>query len=600
MEAKRAPKTVRRKGGFPFDGTEGLEFETEEEAASPGERMPVTLRLKKSDWTPPSGVKVNSRIGSFATVQATSDELRLLRDDPDVISIEASRDAGIEDLDRSVAFVGGRTVHRPPIAEKGDSAIVGVIDTGIDILHEAFLDDQGESRIVAIWNQRDGSGPSPHKLDPDTFSQDYGTLYTGEDIKRFIKAHADDGSSPPSRLRDPGRHGTHVASIAAGRAVGALADGMAPEAKIMGVIANMSTSPGDPPSLGYSNSHIDALAFLKTAASGGNAVQADELPIAINVSLGMNAGAHDGTSALEAAFDSITGGGRDPGCVIVKSAGNERGHGGHARRPVFLALDEIKWTSDDEFRTQDILEAWFEELDEIEFTVLDPAGNKSSTVSFANPSVSSDFGGNLCQLRLTKGHHDNGDNRLVIVISPLSSEIQAGTWTLEMVGTQVRSEGGQVDIWIERDGARPIRFDNDQQDMTLSIPGTANTVITVAACNVDDPLRLTSSSSYGRTRDGRAKPDLCAPGLKIKAARANSSNRQSTVTMTGTSMAAPHVTGALALVLSHRHKQSGQRQHNARQLQAALVRSVRNFSNRHHPGFGYGVLDAEKLFEELS
>ena len=48
------------------------------------------------------------------------------------------------------------------------------------------------------------------------------------------------------------------------------------------------------------------------------------MPVVVNVSQGMNAGAHDGKSMLEVAFDEFSKGGRQRGRVIVKSAGNER------------------------------------------------------------------------------------------------------------------------------------------------------------------------------------------------------------------------------------------------------------------------------------
>ena len=92
-----------------------------------------------------------------------------------------------------------------------------------------------------------------------------------------------------------------MASIATGRKVGAFAGGVAPEAKILVVIAD-----GQSPT-GYSKSHVDALNFIDQIATQMN------LPTVVNVSQGMNAGAHDGRSMLEVAFDAFSGGGENPG-----------------------------------------------------------------------------------------------------------------------------------------------------------------------------------------------------------------------------------------------------------------------------------------------
>lgn len=555
----------------------------------------VLLRLRDVNWSAPAGLQVGSRIGNILSAQGSLAVLKGLGSDPGVDSIEVSRDAGLQELATSVPFVGADKVHRPPIAEQGDAALVGLIDTGIDVLHEAFRDSQGKTRIIAVWNQKDNAGPSPHTVDAAHFGQSNGTLYLASDIQAFI-----DGTKPtPSALRDPELHGTHVASIAAGRSVGALASGMAPEARIVVVIPKMRTAQGDPSSIGYSASHFEALAFLKCVAAGGNGVSAAALPMAVNVSLGMNAGAHDGTSLVEAGFDSITTKGQDPGFVIVKSAGNERGFGGHARVQAFHGMVPIQWDSGNQFRFQDYMELWYQSFDELEFTLVDPANNSSAKVSRLNKDVNQSLGGNACHMVLTERHKDNGDNCLVITIVPSTAAIQAGLWTLNVIGTSVRSKTGQVDIWVERDEARAVRFVPEVQETTLSIPGTADTVITVAACHASTPLQLTTSSSFGLTRNGRPKPDICAPGFNIIGAKAADANHSATAAMTGTSMAAPHVTGALALVLSHRHKQAGQPQHNAQQLLVEVNKTAKNSGPLHHSGFGYGMLDAEKLFNAL-
>ncbi len=578
-----------------FSEATEMSFRSAASAAPGPKQIAVLLRLSDESWDPPAHLKIGSQFSTFATAQVSNADLEALKSDPKVISIEVSGDAGVEDLDHSVPFVGADHIHRPPIQERGDSALVGIIDTGIDVLHEAFQGDNGTSRILGVWNQRDNSGPSPHSVDPTNFSQDYGTLYVAGNIEGFINAP----HTTPSALRDPSAHGTHVASIAAGRAVGnQLADGLAPEAGLIVVIPDSQTEPGNPPSLGYSVTHVDALQFLKSAAGGNNAVSQRALPIAVNVSLGMNAGAHDGTSLVEAAFDSITNGGRNPGYVIVKSAGNERGRGGHTRiRAIQNGFATIEWDSDG-FRFQDYIEVWYQETDELRFELTDPAGNTSPVVDENEKQAEVTLGGNHCRLDLKTLHADNGDNLLSITILPETNSIQSGRWKLRIQGLNLGSGDGFVDAWVERDRARAVTFVPDDPKMTLSIPGTAHTVIAVGASDSTIPFSLTDTSSFGLTRDNRAKPDIVAPGKGIVAASANQNDHRAVTANTGTSMAAPHVTGALALVMSGRLK-AGNPQYNAQQLRSGLIRFAQASGGHHNEGSGWGVLDAEQLYKQL-
>lgn len=579
--------------GFPGSNVPSAEGS----GATPPEPMRPMLVHAPAEWDPPAGVLVQSRFGTIATVLVTEAGLDALRNDHRVRGIEESREGGMADLAGEMDYVGGTAVHRPPLDERGDAALVGIIDTGVDILHEAFRNGSGGTRILALWDQRDPTGPSPHAIDP-AFSQRYGTLHLPEGIEAAISAYTATGAQPAMQLRDPAAHGTHVTAIAAGRACGTLPDGMAPEAGLLVVVPNMSIAGDNPQSLGYSVSHVDALAFLKRAAGGGTAVLPDGRPIAINVSLGMNAGAHDGSTLLETAFDAISGGGREPGIAVVKSAGNERGHGGHAKiRP--FGIMPIVWNSSAMPRRFDYFEAWYDAMDDLAFIVRDPAGNipqPDMEVSFQRREATYLLGGNLIQMRLVRGR-DGGDNCLMMTIKPVEQPIQSGRWELEVRARRV-GQGKPLHIWVERMDSRAVRFQPEDPEMTLSIPGTANAVITVGACDTGETPRLLPASSWGLTRDGRVAPDIVAPGVDVVSAHAFQTDTAATVAMPGTSMAAPFVTGALALAMSRRAK-SGKPQFSQEHLRNLLRYYNRDQNAIHNPGFGFGVLDAEAFLTAL-
>jgi subtilisin family serine protease len=537
---------------------------------------PLLIRVGDAAWDAKGvpDLAIQKRLGQIVTARGSDATVRELLSDPMVISVEDSRPVEGLECDRSIPFIKIAAEYSSPVGnykEKGDRALVAIIDNGIDVLHGAFLDGNGKSRIVGIWDQT-ASGGKP----PSGFT--YGRFFDEAAIAGYVKTR----KLPAGLKRNCNGHGTHVASIAAGRAVGGFAGGVAPEAKLLIVVSG-----GSGP-IGYSQSHVEALAFIDEFAAKS------KMPVVVNVSQGMNAGAHDGKSALEVAFDAFSDSGRKPGRVVVKSAGNERSKGGHAKLTLPPdSQEELKWNRTGGAGEGERIELWWSSADEMAFRLSDPSGNWSGWVDTSAPEIKGTFpqSGGPFRLVFTKRHIDNGDSMLLIEIGNSKSAAALGEWVLEIRSRAV-PEGGELHAWIERSSGYPTSFLNHQsEEMTLSIPGTASSVIAVGAVDASSPIRVGAFSSYGPTRDGQKKPLVCAPGVNVHAA--DGGTEEGVRADSGTSMAAPHVAGAIALLLSRTSK-SG-RIPGGNQIVSALRQKTQNYNGRWDRGQGFGVVDVSAL-----
>jgi serine protease AprX len=144
-------------------------------------------------------------------------------------------------------------------------------------------------------------------------------------------------------------------------------------------------------------------------------------------------------------------------------------------------------------------------------------------------------------------------------------------------------------------------------DLTINDPGNAELAITVGSTHRDMPHRYGVSyfSSKGPTGDGRAKPDLVAPGERILScaagsfrdtvqAKPNVPDAVDYLEYSGTSMAAPHVSGAIAAFLSIRPEFIGQPEDVKRIFTSTAtdLRRVRDFQ-------GFGLVDVMRAIQSV-
>jgi subtilisin family serine protease len=511
-----------------------------------------------------TGATVNSVYPGFVTVQATAGQILGLARLEGVRYIDEGS-INYPATDVSVPETGASLVQGGFLNStqyRGSGAIVLVYDTGIDWKHKDFRSptDSTKSRILSIWDQT--LTPVSGEAFPSGFG--YGVEYSQAQI------NAELGASPPGvvREKDTFGHGTHVAGTAAGNGLAQFGKftGMAPGADIIIVKGGDGSF--------TESKMIDGLTYAQNRAS------ALGKPIVVNWSIGGQSGPHDGTRAYEEAINSFVS---TAGHVVVVSAGNDGGNpihiGGSAGASTSFTFSVPSYTASAGTGTnQFVFDLWLNSNTGVSVSATSPDGYTASAPYvlagstgdgsnvadglfsvFNSPSYTADGAWNV-QLWV----RDNGVNYP-----------KAGTWTLTVTnpGSAVRYDGWLATRTV---GSGIVTLTGGDVNETVAMPATASGAISAAAYvtkwtwpvyataqyvynGTDRTGNIATFSSIGPTRDGRQKPDLAAPGQGIAAALSSFEDTTGLASIIypgqkhfidqGTSMAAPHITGASALIL---------------------------------------------------
>jgi subtilisin family serine protease len=475
-------------------------------------------------------------------------------------------------------------VQQSALGLTGKGVLLGIMDTGIDYTHPAFLNSQGKTRIAAIWDQTIEDGPMPVYFP-------YGSEYRSEQIDEALKNPEKRYEIVPSIDEDG--HGTFLAGVAAG-SPGTDFTGAAPEA----TIAVVKCKPAKNYLRDFFAIKEGAVAFqendIMLAAAYLEKLREElHMPLVILCGMGTNYGSHAGTSRLSEYLSTLM---NQPGISCVVPTGNETGLAHHYQGK----LSAEKEYQDVEIRVDQgergfQLELWTQVPDRLAVSLISPAGDsvpqvplrrgQSQRVEFLLERTTVDVSYRFLEAR-AGGH-------LVILrfLTPAP-----GIWTVRVYAINYLT--GIFHMWlpVEEFLQEGTVFLNPSPDTTLTVPSAAENLLTVAAY---DPGTggIEIHSGRGFTRTGGIKPDLAAPGVGVYGPVPG--GRYSY--RTGTSTAAAIAAGASACLLEWGVIQGNRIWINNNGLRAALIQGAVRNPNLEYPGkeWGYGKLNLYQTITNL-
>lgn len=512
-----------------------------------GDEVAAIIRLAHFGALPP-GVRVITQFEEIITVRLHRGDIPKISSAPETAGMSsgdtyfgADLEVDAVDSESLPPHTATDADHRRPddLAMTGRGIVIGIVDWGLDFRHPDFRKADGTSRILALWDQRGGK----QAKSPEPYG--YGVVHTRETINSAL-AQKDPyvalSYHPADADTGIGCHGTHVASIAAGTGGEGRPAGMAPEADLV-FVHNAPWDGLEGGKLGDSVTLLEAIDFISRTASGR--------PWIINLSMGRHGEQHDGTTLIEEGLDAAVR--AAAGRAICMSAGNyynKRTHASGQLRPT--QKRSLAWvvneTNPSEYNQ---LEVWYSWQDKFEVTVRSPDDLVVATARLGEKVKLISGGKEIGNLYHRAQEPNTLDHHVTLY---LYKTAPAGEWTVTLTGTDVIH--GNYHCWIEREVSCPkcqSHFRAEDADPTSTTGTICNgrRTIAVGAYDAHDPgRRIGAFSSVGPTRDGRLKPDLCAPGVSVLAARSAQREHPDetplSTRMSGTSMASPFAAGACA------------------------------------------------------
>lgn len=476
-----------------------------------------------------SGISVVPLLGGYAIVTLPESMLEEYSRRPQIEFIEKPTRLYFEDLFSKEASCITQVQRDEPgnLQLTGRGVLIGIVDSGVDYRHPAFLTADGKSRILRLWDQSIPGNP------PEGYTT--GTEYTNEEINEALSLSVQEGRRlVPSE--DVSGHGTAVLGVAAGSdfSRGSVNRGVAYESDLLVVKMGIPRQDSFPRTTELMQG-VDYL--VRQAIRMGR-------PIAINLSFGNNYGSHRGDSLLETYLDNVSGMGKNVICVGMGNNGNDALHTGGMLSPGEIQEIELGVGA---FEPTLNVQLWKNYEDEMEIYLEHPAGERVGPLFETLGAQRWQAGNTKLLIYYGKPAPYHVTQEIYVDFLPQDEKtpyVDSGVWKIILAARNIKN--GEYFLWLP--GGKTLNpgtaFYLPRPQGTLTIPATARRVISVGAY---DARQNTYADFSGRGCRALPypKPDLAAPGVDIYAPRPGGGY----AAFTGTSFSTPFVTGAAALLM---------------------------------------------------
>ncbi|MGE4277129.1 MAG: S8 family serine peptidase [Lawsonibacter sp.] len=428
----------------------------------------------------------------------------------------------------------------------GQGVAVGIIDSGIDITHPEFIDEDGNSRIWYLWDMTASGTP------PAGFSS--GAEYEVRTMQiGTVNSYDTNG------------HGTAVACIAAGNS------GVASDAAILAV--KLSPNPVK------STDIMRGVKYLIDRAKLLN------MPCAINISYGTNNGSHTGQSLFETYLTDMS---QQWKTSIVCASGNE-GFGGHHYTRQLIQEEILRV----EFATATIrpsmyLTLWKNFADTVEYELIAPSGRSSPRLNNQLRFFDTVLDGVNIKAFFGLPSHYTVLQEIYFDFEGLNGSIPDGVWTLVCYARNIVD--GSFHIWLPtiEEVTEDTAFLEPSVLLTMTLPSTSYQLLSVGGYQGYTDVASAFSGRGTHLCSGQTQLDLVAPAENILSAKAGGGYD----TFTGTSFAAPFVTGSAALMMQWGIVLGNDPFLYGERIKAFLCGSAQRFPGQSYPNasLGYGAL----------